>query len=447
MNGLSPKSHVKFLTAISFFLIISLLYAPSFEAKNEEGENKLVYFIPIEKEVERGLEAFLKRTTNEAIEAGANHIIFEINTPGGRVDSAGQIGTLIQSLPLPTTSYIVNEALSAGSYIALNTDTIYMTPHSTIGASGVITQDGTAADKKAQSAWIAAMKGAAESSGRDPKYAIAMADAEVDLPEYGAPKGEFLTLSPNDALKVGYSEGTIKNRVELLYELDLTKATIIEPETTFAEEVARFVTSPIVIPILLSIASLGLIVELYSPGFGVAGTMGLVSLLLFFYGHIIAGLAGMEAIILLIVGIGLIIAEFFVAGGILGVLGVGSIIGSLFLAGYDLKHMSISVSIAFIVAVIAAIVLFKSIGMERGLFRHIVLRERITTEEGYISSVSREELLHQVGHTLTPLRPSGTAEFNGERLDVVSEGNFIPEGKQVKIVYVEGVRIVVRQIN
>lgn len=432
---------------LALFIVISV-FKPSFiNAEDKEGENELVYFIPIEREVERGLEAFLKRTTTEAIEAGANQIIFEIDTPGGRVDSAGQIGTLIQSLDIPTTAYIVNEALSAGSYIALNADDIYMTPHSTIGASGVITQDGTAADKKAQSAWIAAMKSAAESSGRDPLYAIAMADAEIDLPEYGAPKGEFLTLSPNDALEVEYAEGIVKNRVELLYELNLSKATIIEPETTVAEEIARFITSPIVIPILLSVASLGLIVELYSPGFGVAGTMGLVALVLFFYGHFIAGLAGMEAILILVLGIGLIIAEFFVASGFLALLGIGAIITSLFMAGYDFGHMSMSIAIAFIVAIIAAIILFRSIGMERGLFRHIVLRERTMTEQGYISTEAREDLLNEIGQAVTALRPSGTAEVNGERLDVISEGNFIQSGEKIQIVHIEGGKIVVRQLD
>lgn len=446
MNHLSPKQRIKTYIAFLVVIFVFSIGISQFEAK-DDGENKLVYIIPIEKEVERGLEAFLKRTTTEAIEAGANHIIFEIDTPGGRVDSAGQIGTLIQSIPIETTAYIVNEALSAGSYIALNTDNIYMTPHSTIGASGVITQDGTAADKKAQSAWIAAMKSAAESSGRDPLYAIAMADAEVDLPEYGAPKGEFLTLTPQDAVEVDYAEGIVKNQVELLYELNLSNATIVESETTFAEEVARFITSPIVIPILLSVASLGLIVELYSPGFGVAGSMGLIALILFFYGHIIAGLAGLEAIILIIIGIGLIIAEFFVASGILGFIGIGAIIGSLFMAGYDFVHMSMSIAIAFIVAIIAAILLFRSIGMEKGLFRHIVLRERTMTEQGYISTVSRDELLGKVGYTMTPLRPSGTITIDDERFDVVSEGSFVESGQKVKVTYVEGGKIVVRQLD
>lgn len=428
-------------------VLLILVGFPSLTFAKDQGEGQLVYVIPIEKEVERGLEAFLKRTTSEAEDEGARHIIFEINTPGGRVDSAEEIGALLQNIEVPTTSFIVNQALSAGSYIALNTDTIYMAPPSTMGASGVITQDGTAADKKAQSAWIKAMTAAAESKGRDPLYAEAMANDQIDLPEYGAPKGEFLTLNPREAVEVEYAEGIVHNRVELLYELGLSHATIVEVETTLAEEIARFITSPIVIPILLSIASLGLVVELYSPGFGVAGTMGLVALILFFYGHIIAGLAGMEAIILLVLGIVLIILEFFVTGGVLGLLGVGSIIGSLFLSGYDIGHMSLSIAIAFVSAIVVAVILYRSIGLEKGIFRHIVLRDRTSTELGYVSSVSRMELMGLEGVAVTPLRPSGTVLLDGERIDVVTEGGFIDEKKRVKVVKVEGMRIVVREIE
>lgn len=410
-----------------------------------DGEGKLVYIVPVENEVERGLEAFLKRVTTEATEEGANHIIFEIDTPGGRVDAAGQIANVLQNLEIPSTSYIVNEALSAGSYIALNTDTIYMKPHATMGASGVINQDGTAADKKAQSAWLAAMKSAAESKGKDPIFAAAMADPSIDLPEYGAPEGEFLTLGPKQAVKAKYSEGIINNRPELLHELNLTGATIVESETSLAEEAARFLTNPVVIPILLSIASLGLIVELYSPGFGVPGSMGLLALILFFYGHIIAGLAGMEAVVLLILGIILIIVEFFVPGGILGIIGIGSILASLFMSGADLSHMAMSISIALIVAIVAAVVLFKWIGLERGIFRRIILTYSTSTEEGYVSSENKLELIGLTGVTATPLRPSGKATIDNELLDVVSEGNFVEINKRIKVIKVEGVRVVVRE--
>lgn len=426
--------------------MIMLMFPVNLWAQGQ-GEGKLVYVVPIEKEVERGLEAFLKRATEEATEEGANHVIFEINTPGGRVDAASEIANILQGLEVPTTSFIVNQALSAGSYIALNTDSIYMRPQATMGASGVITADGNAAEQKAQSAWIAAMKGAAESKGRDPLYAMAMADPDIDLPELGAPKGKFLTLDAQTALEVDYAEGIVHNREELLYELGLSGAKVIEMETTFAENVARFITNPIVVPILLSIASIGLVVELYSPGFGIAGTMGLIALGLFFYGHMIAGLAGLEAVILLVLGIVLLIAEFFVPGGILGVLGAISILVSLFMTGYNVTHMAMSIAIALILAITVAVILYRRIGLEKGIFRHIVLTDRTTTDLGYVSTEVRDELLDQEGIAVTPLRPTGVVMIGNERVDVVSEGHFIEKGKKVKVVHVEGLRVVVREIE
>ncbi|CDQ39615.1 MULTISPECIES: NfeD family protein [Virgibacillus] len=431
---------------ILLFAVLLFGFNQEMQVSAKDGQGESVYIIPIEREVERGLQAFLSRTTEEAVKEGADHIIFEINTPGGRVDSASEIASLIQDLEIPTTSFVVNQALSAGSYIALNTDSIYMKPQATMGASGVINSDGTAADQKAQSAWIAAMKSAAESKGRDPLYAVAMADKSVDLPELNAGEGEFLTLDPSSALEVGYSEGTVDDRVELLNELGLANATVVEKEATLAEEIARFLTNPVVIPILLSIASIGLVIEVFSPGFGIPGIMGLISLILFFYGHIVAGLAGMEAIVLLILGVVLIIAEFFVPGGIVGVLGIGAIIVSLFMSGYDLGHMSMSIGIAFLVTLIIAVILFRRIGMDKGVFRHIILKEQTTSEQGYVSAENRLDLIGSAGIVVTPLRPAGTAMIDQERLDVVSEGGFIDEGQQIKVVKVEGVRIVVRKI-
>ncbi|HCX65239.1 MAG TPA: hypothetical protein DHN33_08530, partial [Eubacteriaceae bacterium] len=98
-----------------------------------QGVGQLVHVIPIEDEVEKGLEAFLRRTTQEAIEANADHIIFEINTPGGAVDAADGIGQIMQEITIPTTAYIRSRALSAGSYIALFADSIYMNPQATMG--------------------------------------------------------------------------------------------------------------------------------------------------------------------------------------------------------------------------------------------------------------------------------------------------------------------------
>lgn len=425
----------------SVLLSLNHLYA----VVQADGEGKTVYVIPVKDTVERGMSSFLERTTSEAEESGADHIIFEVDTPGGRVDAAGEIGEVFQDLEIPNSAFVTNRAYSAGSYIALNADEIYMKHTATMGASGVINSDGTAADKKAQSAWISSMVAAAEANGRDPLYARAMADPDIDLSDYGAGKGEFLTLGPTEAEEVGYAEGIVDDRNELLSVLGLSDATIVEENPTASENIARFLTNPVVIPILLSIASIGLVVELYSPGFGIPGTMGLLALVLFFYGHIVAGLAGYEAIILLVLGIGLVIAEFFLPGGIAGIAGVVAIVSSLMLSSADLGHMAMSIGIALLVTIIVSIILFKTLGMERGFFRHIILNDSTSSDQGYVSSVNRLELIGMEGTTLTPLRPAGTADFDGERLDVVTEGGFVDRNQPVVIKKAEGSRIVVRE--
>ncbi len=440
---------MKKIARLIWVLSIVCLVFPIFSSGHSaaDGEGKKVFIVPLEDDVERGLEAFLERSANEARKQGADHIIFEVDTPGGSVEAAKNIAQAFQAIEIPTTAYIKKDALSAGSYISMNADQIYMDPNATMGAAGVITSDGNAADKKAQSAWITAMRSAAKSNDRDPIYAEAMANKEIDLPELRAGKGSFLTLGAEEAMQVGYAEGIVDSRQELLERMDLSDAETIETQLTLTEHIARFITNPVVVPILLSIASLGLVVELYSPGFGIPGIMGLSSLVLFFYGHMVADLAGYEVIILFLIGVICVVLEIFVPGGILGVIGVGAIIGSLFLSTDDMGHMTMSIAIALMVSIIASVLLFRFMGLERGFFKNIILSDSTSTEKGYISSKSRLELIGLEGTTLTPLRPSGTAVFDGERIDVVSEGGYISNEAQVKIVKAEGTRVVVRELD
>lgn len=424
------------LMLVSFFMVV-----PSFTA-----EVPTVYKIPVHEEVEKGLYAFLKRSIKEAEESGADAIIFELNTPGGFVDSAEKITNLLDATSIRKIAYINSEALSAGAYLALHTDEIYMSPSGTMGAAAVIESNGNAADKKARSAWKAKMINAAELTGKDPKYAQAMVDDTVDLPEYRAGKGELLTLTSSDALEVGYSNGTVKSFGELLEKTNLANAKVIETEETFMELVARFITNPIIVPILLSVASLGLIVELYSPGFGVAGTMGLISLGLFFFGHLVAGLAGYETVIIFVIGVLLIIAEFFLPGGISGILGGAAIIFSIILAGGNIVQMSIAVLIALTVAIVGMVIIMKFFGKQLKALNKIILSDATTTEQGYVSNENRIDLIGKVAVTMTPLRPAGTIRIDNERIDAVSDGSFVAKDKQVKIIKVEGSRIVVREV-
>ncbi|WP_391201969.1 NfeD family protein [Psychrobacillus sp. L4] len=427
-----------FLLFLTFFIMIPTMAS---------ADAPIVYKIPIHKEVEKGLYAFLKRSIHEAEEAGADAIILEINTPGGFVDSAEKIVNLLDSTSIRKIAYINSEALSAGAYLALHTDEIYMSPGGTIGAAAVIDSSGNTADKKANSAWKAKMINAAELTGKNPIYAQAMADETVHLPEYRAPSGELLTLTSSEALEVGYSNGTVRSLKGLLGLTNLTDAKIVETEETFTELLARFITNPIVVPILLSIASLGLIVELYSPGFGVAGTMGLISLALFFFGHLVAGLAGYEAIIIFVIGVILIIAEFYLPGGISGILGAAAIIFSIILAGGNIFLMSISVLIALTVAIVGMVIIMKFFGKQLKVLSKVILSDATTTEQGYVSNENRLELIGKIAVTMTPLRPAGSIRIHDERIDAVSDGSFVERDKHVIIIKVEGSRIVVREVS
>lgn len=432
----------RLIVSFSFLAAIILMLIPF----NGKASSDVVYVVPVEETVEKGLSSFLKRAVETAVEENAKAIIFEINTPGGAVDAAGEIGKLLSSAPIKTVSFINKDALSAGAYISLNTDEIYMVPGSTMGAAAIIDQQGNAADQKAQSYWLSAMKGAAEQNERDPIYALAMADPDVDLPEYGAPKGKLLTLTSDQAFEVGYSEGTVASVDEVLVKLGYPNAEVRSIDESFAEKLARFITHPIVVPILLSIGSLGLVLELYSPGFGIPGFMGLSALLLFFYGHLVAGLAGYETLILFVLGIGLIILEFFLPGGIAGIIGFVAILASLFLATDNVVYMGISLLIAIGVSILASILMVKVFGKKMKIFKKIILTDSTNTESGYISNKSRTDLVGLEGYTLTALRPSGTVIIEDERIDVVSEGAYIEKNKKVRIVKAEGARIVVREM-
>ncbi|WHX60421.1 nodulation protein NfeD [Peribacillus frigoritolerans] len=433
----------RYLSVLLFGLLFTM---SSFGGATVSANEKIVYHVPIEETVEKGLSAFLERALTTAEAADADLVVFEVNTPGGAVDAAGEIAKLLADSPIKTVAYVNNRALSAGAYISLSADEIYMVPSATMGSAAVIDSTGNAAGKKAQSYWLAAMKTAAEQNGRDPIYAQAMADVDIDLPEYGAEKGKLLTFTAEQAKKAGYSEGTVSGKAELYSILGVEDADIRSIEESFPEKLARFLTNPIVVPILLTIAGIGIVMELFSPGFGIPGVIGITSLILFFYGHLVAGITGYESLAMFIIGVILVLIEFFIPGGIIGLLGFTAVVGSLFLATGDPVHMTISLLIAVTVSILVFILLVKVFGKQMKFFRKMILTDATKTEQGYVSNPNRLDLLGAEGKALTDLRPSGTALVKEERVDVVTEGSFISKGSTIIIVKVEGSRVVVREI-
>jgi len=175
--------------------------------------------------------------------------------------------------------------------------------------------------------------------------------------------------------------------------------------------------------------------------------MGLTAIGLFFFGHLVAGLAGYESVLLFVIGLGLVVAEFFLIGGVLGIIGLALIIGSILLAGGNVVHMGIAVLIALFVAIVGMVIIMKFFGKNMKLFNKIILKDSTDTKHGYVSNRNRVELIGKTALSMTPLRPSGTIMLEGERIDAVTEGGYIEMGKEVKIIKVEGSRTVVREVT
>lgn len=413
---------------------------------NAKAEKQTVYVIPVEKNVEQGLASYLSRSLQDAKDAHADHIILDINTPGGLVKSAIDMADLITEREIPVTAYVNKRALSAGAYIALQADHIYMAPGGKMGAAAIVDGQGNAADQKAQSLWLAEMEDAAVKNNRDPKYALAMADPDIDAKEVGAPKGDLLTLNADKAIEVGYSEGTADNLSTLVKKLGFEKAQISYAKESFAEKTARWLTNPVIVPILLTIAFLGLTVELFPRVSASLERLDSLRYCCSFTGILQLGLAGYETVLLFIAGVILILLEIFLPGGIIGLLGLGAIIASLFLAAGSFTVMAVSLLIASAVSITAFILLTRVLGKRMKFFKKLILNDSTNTESGYVSNQTRTDLMGKVGITFTPLRPSGTVIIDDERLDVVSEGSFTEKDKKVKVIKVEGSRIVVREI-
>ncbi|SFF00332.1 membrane-bound serine protease (ClpP class) [Paenibacillus catalpae] len=410
-----------------------------------------VYVVPVKQTVESGLKSFLERAYKEAAEAKAERVILVLNTFGGEVTSAEEIGELIRKSSIPTTAYVEGKAVSAGTYIALNAQNIVMEPGSTIGAAAVVNGSGDLIDNpKVISFWVKTMREAAELNGRNPDIAAAMVDPGVILPlpdlKQAKQSGQILTLTADEAIKVGYAEYKAETVDDAIKWLGLDKREQITINPSIAEKIASWLVNPVVMTVLFVLGIAGIAIELFVPGFGVPGVVGILSFGLYFFGHYIAGFAGMESVVLFIVGIALLFVELFVPSwGILGIIGSVSLIAGVLTAASSPVTAIISLVIALAVATVILYFVVKKY-KDRGIWNKFILREKLTTDKGYLSAETKDDLLGQEGIAITPLRPAGTIQIGDNRIDVITSGEFISSGKTVKVVKTEGTWVVVREV-
>jgi membrane-bound serine protease (ClpP class) len=432
---------------LSLTLALIALAAPA-------AAQSVVYRIAITGTVENGLAPYVARSLREAEAAGAAAAYLDIDTPGGRVDAAERISDAIRRSTIPVYAFVNPRAFSAGALIAISAQEVYMRPGAVMGAATPVDGEGRRASEKMVSAMRAEFRAVAEERGLDPKVAEAMVDESVEIPGIDA-ANTLLTLTSSEARKVGYAKGEVADEAALLRAINLPDATVVPSEPNWAEQIVRFLTNPIVSPLLLSLGLLGLVLEIKSGAFGLGGLVSLASLGLFFGSSFLLGLAGWEEVLLLGLGLIALLVEIFVLPGfgVAGLLGIAGIAAAMVLALMGSSPTTGDVMQAF--AILGASLLITAAVVYAWL-RHIpnsnrfgglFLRSGMAQSDGYVSAALRADLVGQDGVAITDLRPAGTATIAGERVDVVTEGEYVSQGSAVRVLRSEGYRHVVRELT
>jgi len=423
-----------------------------------EAAGLVVYVAPIEGVIDLGLAPFVQRVLDEAAAAGAAAVILEINTFGGRVDAAVLIRDALLGSRVRTVAFVNKRAISAGALISLAAERIAMADGGTIGAATPVELGGPGAPaqpvaEKTVSYMRKEFRATAESRKRPPLLAEAMVDADVEIPGV-IDKGKLLTLTTEEALKHGLADFRADSLPAVLAALDLTGAEVRRATQTWAETLVRFLTHPVVSSLLMTIGILGIIVEIRTPGFGVPGALGVASLALFFWGHWLVRLAGWEELLLVGAGLLLLAIELFVTPGfgVTGTLGLVALVSGLGLsligagATWEVVLTAVGqVAVSLLLAIAASLGLLRL--LPRLPFgRRLVLETELTAREGFASAPETDRAwLGKRGTAASPLRPAGIADIEGERVDVVSDGDFIEAGDPITVVRVDGNRIVVQR--
>lgn len=461
--------------ALLVSLLALFLLPVSVNAKEEKPETPkqpLVYQIPIEDQIEPALLYVIRRGVSEAVREKADAVVFSMDTPGGRVDITRDILEIIRDINVPVYTFVERDAYSAGAIIALATPHIYMAPTSVIGAAtpimmspgGGVQDLNEDVSEKMKSGVAAMVRAAARQGEHDPELAEAMVRREAEY-KIGtnviSKTGELLTLTASEAEGI-LSEGTVETVEEMLTDAGLPNARIIKMEITPAEQLARFIAA--FAPILMMIGLGGIWLEIKTPGFGLPGIVGAAALALFFFGHHIAGLAGMEDVILFVIGFVLLFTEVFVTPGF-GILGTGGIIliiasllnamswqmpGELLPAlsgsGATLERALGKLALGLVGTIALGIYIGKKLPTSRAI-RPLVLAQSTDKANGFSSSHDHSDLLGKKGTAEMNLRPAGRALIDGQRINVISRGEFIDRGTPIRIIEARGSHIVVEKID
>lgn len=443
-----------------------------------QGAADTVYVVQIRGEIDLGLPPYLGRVLEEADNQNASAVVLEINTPGGRLDAALHMRDLILDSDVRTIAFVNREAFSAGALIAIASRDIYMAPGAVMGAATPVEGTGEPADEKVISAVRKTFKSTAEIREREPIIAEAMVDPSVHV-EGLVEEEQLLTLTATEAHERGYAESIVRSLGAALEAAGLNGAELRNTTPSLAENAVRFLTSPIIASLLFSLGLLLLIGDVFTEGFGLPGLAGLALLSVFFWGHYLAGLAGWEGVALVILGLVLMGVEVLVIPGfgVVGILGATALLAGLFMslvsdrlvtnqdllrAGYTMGIMLLFITIGLAVLLrylpslgrFQGLVLQSAVGVPDVVHEVPQRRWRRASEQSTRppaqardSRSERGSLLGARGTAISDLRPGGFAEIVGERVDVVTRGDYIGAGEPVEVIADEGYRRVVRRVG
>jgi membrane-bound serine protease (ClpP class) len=425
--------------------------------------------VPIEGIIDLGLPPFIQRTLEDAESNEAPAVIFDINTFGGRVDAATQIKDAILGADILTIAFINRRAISAGALISLSCEKIYMTGGGLIGAATAVDMTGKKGSEKVISFMREEMASTAEKRGRSKEIARGMVDEELTFTHLviggdsikvddieGRKDGKLISLTTEQALKYKIADGTAENMEALLDSLGYSSFETIETAENWSEAIVRFLTNPVVASLLTTFGFLGILFELQSPGWGIPGFVGLTCLILSLSASYIAQLATMSDMLFVLTGLALILLEVLVIPGfgIAGLGGIGLMIYGLYLlllpdipVGEEVLGQAMDGFLIGLVGAVIGLVLLVKLMIKTKFWEQLTAPDTQKKEDGYSNTFGWESLQGETGISDTDLHPSGWVRVKDQRIFVVSEGEFIEEGKEIKILSVDGNRVLVRELT
>jgi membrane-bound serine protease (ClpP class) len=400
-----------------------------------------IVVIPIHGMVDDGMAHLVQRSVDQANAEHAQAVILDVNSLGGLVEAALSIKDAIFSAHEPVIAFISHRAVSSAALISLASNRIVMAPGAAIGP---------AEPHPDNSETVAYLRTEFESTAmrnhRNPTLAGAMVDKSVDVPEYKA-AGTFLALNTADARKAGIADAVAPTFDQMLADEHLNGAPVVRTGYTWGEELARFANTPAISSLLLTIGMLGLILEMQTLH-GIAGTIGVAALALFFGTHVYAGFSNGLVIALAIAGLLGILWELHVvpghgAPGILG--GIALLLSILLAFGIPFFFVAIETVSTSIILAVVVFAFFTRLYPQNAWMGRLALAAAQGPE--YVSSADYRSLRGAVGTATSYLRPAGIASIDGRRVDVLTQGEFIPAGTPVRVTRVEGARIFVEPVS